>query len=156
MIIEDKGILGEIGDIRLSQLQEKVWSTRKVIQNKQELKKERKRCILADMIYECRRQGFNIETKRWDKIMEKKGGNITIEEVLDEQTYREQKGNMRKWNVLYMEQLIKDNNLELLKWEKINPGYGKKRKKPRWYSIMEENWNEIQKKITRKVNQKNR
>src|SRR5581483_8448477 len=154
-IIEDKSILGEIGEIRLSQLQEKAWSARKITLNKQELKKEKKRCILADMIYKCRSQGFNIETKRWDKIMEKKGGSITIEEILDERTYREQKENMRKWKVLYMEQLIKDNSLELLTWERINPGYGNKRKKPRWYSIMEENWNEIRKKITKKLNRKN-
>src|SRR5581483_11044799 len=32
-ILEDNGILGIIGEIRLSQLQEKAWSTRKVTQN---------------------------------------------------------------------------------------------------------------------------
>jgi hypothetical protein len=141
IILDEKGIMTDTMEIRLIQMQNKAWSSTKVHKNLKELGKQKKKCLLADILFHCLTQGFKIESSLWDELIKTIGGKITIEQILGTEHYTKYTKNLRQWEVIYMEQITRKQTAEILPWEEINPGKKGKRRTPQWYQQVKNAWN---------------
>jgi hypothetical protein len=156
IILEDKNILRKTTEIRLMQLQKDSWSVKKVTENEGYLNRKSKNSLVANVLYTCRKEGFEVQRGSWAKELKIEGGMIAIEELWSEEQYRENKRNMKKWRVLYVDQLIQEGKEEIMDWKYINPSRGEKRKTPAWYRLAKEGWEMKKSKILEKLKKQKR
>ena len=136
--MNDKGTLGTLMEIRVRQLQENEWlyDCPLSIWNYTDIKTF-KNNLIAQILSALNNYGINIDEHK--DIQYKKGpGRIPIISILKEE-YRRIKHQLRKQNIMYLEQLL-DSREYLLEWEQLSSkihteGRGKK---PNWWKLLEE------------------
>jgi hypothetical protein len=154
-ILEDDKILSQSTAIRIMQMQEESWSKKEVINNERFLERKRKTSLIADILYICRKNGFEIEDERWKELMKVEGGKIAIEEIWYEHQYEQHRAAMKKWKVMYVEQMIEEKDGSILKWQFINPGQKRKRRTPQWYKITKIRWSNKKDEMINKMREQN-
>jgi hypothetical protein len=87
-----------------------------------------KNSLLANLLHTCIKEGFKVGKNAWNENFKIQEGVVTLEELWHQEQYKENRKNMKKWRVLYLDQLIQEGKEEIMEWRYINPSRGEKRK----------------------------
>src|SRR5256886_9661630 len=133
--------LKKIFKIKLYQTQQEKWIAGCIGDNIHTIKRNSNNYII-DALKLLKDEGIHIcdhEIKNENTHHGKIGGNIEIREILSDKEYAGAKESCRKRELLFLEQLLEEDNRRLLKWKHLCMEQGRniKGKIPKWFKILE-------------------
>ncbi|RHZ54554.1 hypothetical protein Glove_426g87 [Diversispora epigaea] len=136
--LNDKGMLGCSTRERLQHLQNSFWSGQSITESLFTMKIKRGRSLINDILVICKTHDLTFKlSKTLNDNLLIKGGNITIEEILDDESqYRLIRKSLRNRQLMFLEQLISHNGKILLHWQKITNN-DRRGPKPGWFKTLE-------------------
>ncbi|RHZ72733.1 hypothetical protein Glove_239g8 [Diversispora epigaea] len=136
--LNDKGMLGCSTRVRLQHLQNSFWSGQSITESLFTMKTKRGRSLLNDILVICKIHDLTFKlSKNLNDNLLIKGGNITIEELLDDESqYRLIRKSLRNRQLMFLEQLVSHNGKILLHWQEITNN-DRRSPKPGWFKTLE-------------------
>ncbi|RHZ87517.1 hypothetical protein Glove_33g248 [Diversispora epigaea] len=136
--LNDKGMLGCSTRVRLQHLQNSFWSGQSITESLFTMKTKRGRSLLNDILVICKIHDLTFKlSKNLNDNLLIKGGNITIEEILDDESqYRLIRKSLRNRQLMLLEQLVSHNGKILLHWQEITNN-DRRGPKPGWFKTLE-------------------
>ncbi|RHZ87129.1 hypothetical protein Glove_40g121 [Diversispora epigaea] len=136
--LNDKGMLGCSTRIRLQHLQNSFWSGQSITESLFTMKIKRRRSLINDILVICKTHDLTFKlSKNLNDNLLIKGGNITIEEILDDESqYRLIRKSLRNRQLMFLEQLVSHNGKILLHWQEITNN-DRRGSKPGWFKTLE-------------------
>src|SRR6266487_3142291 len=135
-VLEDEGDMGDTSRIRMRQIQNKSWTASSIMEGGLlEPNRQRHNQYLRDAIRLLRSIDLKIGSEHKDMRLQTIGGSLPIEDILGDE-YISHRENLRRWNIMFLEQLLEPKTKRLLEWEEVftSPKHILKRAEPGWYN----------------------
>ncbi|RHZ79396.1 hypothetical protein Glove_147g63 [Diversispora epigaea] len=136
--LNDKGMLGCFTRVRLQHLQNSFCSGQSITESLFTMKTKRRQSLINDILVICKTHDltFKLSKNLNDNLLIKRG-NITIEEILDDESqYRLIRKSLRNRQLMFLEQLVSHNGKILLHWQEITNN-DRRGPKPGWFKPLE-------------------
>ncbi|RHZ51423.1 hypothetical protein Glove_478g56 [Diversispora epigaea] len=136
--LNDKGMLGCSTRVRLQHLQNSFWSGQSITESLFTIKTKQGQSLLNNILVICKTHDltFKLSKNLNDNLLIKEG-NITIEEILDDESqYRLIRKSLRNRQLIFLEQLVSHNGKILLHWQEITNN-DRRSPKPGWFKTLE-------------------
>ncbi|PKC56954.1 hypothetical protein RhiirA1_473237 [Rhizophagus irregularis] len=140
--------------IKISQEQKNLWTSKCPGEMKIESKCHHNWILAAiKILNEVNIKLCNHEIKNINKDHRIKGGKIDITDILEEKYIRNSVISRKNKDVIFLEDLLEANSINMLKWKHLckEKGLNTKGKTPKWFKKIEEKILEDKHKITRKI-----
>ncbi|RHZ58961.1 hypothetical protein Glove_366g6 [Diversispora epigaea] len=112
--LNDKGMLGCSTRVRLQHLQNSFWSGQSITESLFTMKTKRGWSLINDILVICKTHDLTFKlSKNLNDNLLIKGGNIAIEEILDDESqYRLIRKSLRNRQLIFLEQLVSHNDIK--------------------------------------------
>ncbi|GBC40443.2 RNA-directed DNA polymerase from mobile element jockey-like [Rhizophagus irregularis DAOM 181602=DAOM 197198] len=138
--LNDNGLLGKVTEIHLKSLQDQLWTSRPLIEKLpyNRVPHTRKNNYILNMLLLCYDNNISLENLDINTFPTIKGGQIPLEDVVDNAYYSKHRKRLREKNILFLDQIISGDKSRLLLWKEILikayiPVFSQ-RKETKWYS----------------------
>ncbi|CAB4438295.1 unnamed protein product [Rhizophagus irregularis] len=138
--LNDNGLLGKITEIRLKSLQDQLWTSRPLIEKLpyNRVLHTRKNNYILNMLLLCYDNNISLQNLDINTFPTIKGGQIPLENIVDNAYYSKHRERLREKNILFLDQIISSDKSRLLLWKEIlikaYVPISSQRKEAKWYT----------------------
>ncbi|CAB4438210.1 unnamed protein product [Rhizophagus irregularis] len=106
--LNDNGLLGKITEIRLKSLQDQLWTSRPLIEKLpyNRVLHTRKNNYILNMLLLCYDNNISLQNLDINTFPTIKGGQIPLENIVDNAYYSKHRERLREKNILFLDQII--------------------------------------------------